>query len=79
MRINDISVSRLHATIEFKDNGYYLEDCKSKFGTLIHIWENIPVELQSHTTLQIGRTVVTLTARSASKKHESILDQVAVD
>lgn len=45
LRINDISVSRLHATIEYKNENYYLEDCKSKFGTLVHIWENIPVEL----------------------------------
>jgi hypothetical protein len=45
LRINDISVSRLHATLEYKEGGFFLEDCKSKFGTLIHLWEHVPIEL----------------------------------
>lgn len=43
--INDISVSRLHATIDYRDGDFYLEDCKSKFGTLVHIRDDIPIEL----------------------------------
>jgi pSer/pThr/pTyr-binding forkhead associated (FHA) protein len=35
MRVPDISVSRYHSTIEFKDNGFFLKDNGSKFGTLI--------------------------------------------
>ena len=36
VRVNDISVSRTHALIKFrKDDGIYLADNKSKFGTLI--------------------------------------------
>ena len=37
LRINDISVSRCHAVIKFKNNGFYLADNMSKFGTLILI------------------------------------------
>jgi len=51
LRINDISVSRLHATLEYKNGEFYLEDQKSKFGTLIHIWEDIPININEHTTL----------------------------
>ena len=74
LRINDISVSRLHATIEYWDGCFYMEDCKSKFGTLAHIREEIPVDIGEHTTLQIGRTVVTITAKAFVPKHESIVD-----
>jgi len=35
VRINDISVSRCHASISLTDQGYVLEDNKSKFGTLV--------------------------------------------
>ncbi len=49
--INDISVSRLHATVEYKNGEFYLEDQKSKFGTLIHIREDIPIQVNENTTL----------------------------
>ena len=35
IRINDISVSRNHAEIIFNDNRFYLNDTRSKFGTLV--------------------------------------------
>lgn len=35
LRINDISVSRCHAMVKFKDNKFLLEDNLSKFGTLV--------------------------------------------
>jgi pSer/pThr/pTyr-binding forkhead associated (FHA) protein len=35
LRIADISVSRLHSVIFKEDKGFILEDCKSKFGTMV--------------------------------------------
>lgn len=35
LRINDISVSRVHALIKFKEGRFFLEDNLSKFGTLV--------------------------------------------
>ena len=35
LRVNDISVSRCHALIKFKNNAFYLTDNVSKFGTLV--------------------------------------------
>jgi len=35
VRINDISVSRCHAIIKCKPDGFYIEDNTSKFGTII--------------------------------------------
>ena len=39
VRVNDISVSRLHAKIKYQPDGYYLEDNRSKFGTLVLLKE----------------------------------------
>ena len=35
VRINDISVSRCHAIIKCKSDGFYIEDNTSKFGTIV--------------------------------------------
>lgn len=35
VRVNDISVSRMHAMLKFHENKIYLQDNKSKFGTLL--------------------------------------------
>lgn len=35
VRINDISVSRCHAIIKYKEDGFYIEDNISKFGTIV--------------------------------------------
>jgi len=37
LRVNDISVSRCHAKIKLKKDGFYLKDGRSKFGTLVLI------------------------------------------
>jgi hypothetical protein len=39
VRVNDISVSRTHAIIKYKPEGFYIEDNKSKFGTLVLLKE----------------------------------------
>jgi len=33
--MKDISISREHAKIKYTDDGFYIENNKSKFGTLI--------------------------------------------
>lgn len=43
LRINDISVSRLHAMVKFKDGKFLLEDNLSKFGTLVLIKKRTPL------------------------------------
>lgn len=48
VRVNDISVSRTHAIIKYKDNQFYIEDNSSKFGTLVLVKDSIPLEI-NHT------------------------------
>ena len=35
VRINDISISRIHALVKYKEDGFYIEDNDSKFGTIM--------------------------------------------
>jgi len=55
VRINDISVSRTHAFIEFSEDKIFIKDLKSKFGTLVLINQNVEIEDKA-VCLQIGRT-----------------------
>lgn len=55
VRINDISVSRSHANLTFKDGKIKIKDMKSKFGTLALIKKEFPI-LDKKIQLQIGRT-----------------------
>lgn len=70
LRINDISVSRRHASLEFRDDGFYIVDFQSKFGTLALLSDNVTVPETTHQTLQIGRTIVTIKAKIRSKVPE---------
>ena len=72
MRISDISVSRIHSKIYFKENQFYLEDCGSKFGSLVLAKE--PVEVEETTKiLQIGRTLMAINFGKYEKKTQSYI------
>mmetsp|Transcript_16243 Transcript_16243/g.18024 ORF Transcript_16243/g.18024 Transcript_16243/m.18024 type:complete len:134 (+) Transcript_16243:797-1198(+) len=64
LRINDISVSRKHANLEYKNGKFMFQDLKSKFGTLSLLSNDIELIEQNSQTFQIGRTVVTLKAKA---------------
>ncbi len=57
VRISDISVSRFHASIVCRPDGYFVEDNNSKFGTLALLNQ---IQLGPSRTLgvQVGRTTV---------------------
>jgi len=65
IRISDISVSRCHAIIKVIDKKFYLEDNKSKFGTLLGFSE--PIKLSNFVSVQIGRTVLNLEMNKGTK------------
>lgn len=72
VRVNDISVSRLHAKIKYQPDGFYLEDNKSKFGTLVLLKEAYLIKLEHTSAVQIGRTVVSFTVRNVSIDKNSV-------
>jgi len=57
VRISDISVSRVHSKIYFQENKLFLEDCGSKFGTLVLAKDEVEINTDNK-ILQIGRTLV---------------------
>jgi pSer/pThr/pTyr-binding forkhead associated (FHA) protein len=59
VRISDISVSRSHAKITFKDKQFLLEDTGSKFGTLVLSKEAVSIT-ETPVILQIGRTLLSV-------------------
>lgn len=63
VRINDISVSRVHALIKYKQDGFYLEDNQSKFGTLVKVNDKIVLKPEELLAIQVGRSVVSFTTR----------------
>ena len=58
IRIADISVSRVHATLKVQPDGLFLEDNSSKFGTLVLVKEAISLEQGTPRSLQAGRTLL---------------------
>lgn len=57
VRINDISVSRAHMKLVFRDNQFAIEDCGSKFGTLILSKNDILIDEERSKLIQVGRTL----------------------
>lgn len=57
IRLTDISVSRAHAQIIFKNDQFYIKDQKSKFGTLIKMSEVHVFERDETLRIQYGRTL----------------------
>lgn len=66
VRVNDISVSRCHAIIKYQPDGIYIEDNRSKFGTLVLLKDTFPLELEYTSAVQVGRTVVSFTVRNTA-------------
>ena len=64
MRINDISVSRCHAIIKFKEGRFQLEDNLSKFGTLVLVKNRTLLVPGFNKAVQIGRTVINFSVKS---------------
>ncbi|OMJ87431.1 hypothetical protein SteCoe_10849 [Stentor coeruleus] len=58
IKISDISVSRKHCKVKFCGNEFYLEDTKSKFGTLIKLSNSINIKDNTDITIQVSRTVI---------------------
>lgn len=70
VRISDISVSRTHAKIYFKDKKFFLEDTGSKFGTLVLAKDKVEIS-DSPVILQIGRTLLAVNNSKSKCKFDT--------
>jgi predicted component of type VI protein secretion system len=64
VRIADVSISRCHATISFVRGQFVLEDNNSKFGTLVAMKKPRQLDANSPTSIQMGRTVLSLSLQA---------------
>lgn len=58
VKVNDLSVSRLHAMLRHFDGVFYIENGFSKFGTLVLFQKEYELTQKHGLTLQIGKTVL---------------------
>jgi len=69
IRIADVSISRCHATVRFHRGQFILEDHNSKFGTLVSMRKPRQLEVGSHFSVQVGRTVISLTLQPQNEEN----------
>jgi len=69
--VNDISVSRLHASIKYTEDDFYLFDNNSKFGTLVLVKDLLEIKKDT-VFLQCGKTVVTVGLKTVKTKSPQI-------
>lgn len=77
MRINDISVSRCHAIIKCKQDGFYIEDNTSKFGTIILLKNKLRLKAQHTMAVQVGRTVISFTIKYVQSERDKLKSDVS--
>ena len=57
IKITDISVSRKHCKIKYHNSQFFIEDCQSKFGTLVKLQRSFTIKGNVDISIQINRTV----------------------
>lgn len=73
IRIADVSISRCHATVRFQRGHFILEDNNSKFGTLVAMRKPRALEAGSGLSIQMGRSVLSLTLQAAGEVQDPVL------
>lgn len=63
VRVNDISVSRLHLKINYTNGRFFMEDCRSKFGTLVLVKKELKIDSTQSKAIQVGRTMLNLSVK----------------
>ena len=70
VRINDISVSRCHAIIKCKKDGFYIEDNLSKFGTIVLLKDKMRLAEDHTSAVQVGRSVISFTIKNIDAREK---------
>ena len=68
LRINDISVSRCHEILKYKNNHFYISDNVSKFGTHILIRKKLLIAPNTYQAVQIGRSLINFGIKKCKPK-----------
>ena len=71
--INDPSISRNHAEIEHRDDGFYIRDLDSKNGVLLNGMPVLEALLTSNDWISIGETILVFSEIGSSSDTEDIV------
>lgn len=63
IKLDDVSISRLHAVLKYADHKFFIEDSNSKFGTTTKI-KSLEINSNVFPILQYGRTIIVLSIKS---------------
>jgi len=74
MTIQDSAISRVQASIEFREGQFVLSDHGSRFGTYVKIIKELALQVGEQVSVQIGRTILQLSVKSgtSSTKFETL-------
>jgi hypothetical protein len=70
-------VSRCHAIIKCKQDGFYIEDNTSKFGTIILLKNKLRLKAQHTMAVQVGRTVISFTIKYVQSERDKLKSDVS--
>jgi len=63
VRIQDVSLSRHHASVRYHEGKFILQDDNSRFGTLVQAKGALQLETSHPLSLQVGRTVLSVAVK----------------
>lgn len=67
IKINDVSISKFHATLQYMKGKLFIEDNKSKYGTLMEIIDGIPINEDCNLKFIAGSTLIEINSSSQKK------------
>ena len=69
-------MSRCHAIIKCKQDGFYIEDNTSKFGTIILLKNKLRLKALHTMAVQVGRTVISFTIKYVQSEKEKLKSDI---
>jgi len=77
VRIEEVSMSRWHASIRYCDGRFVVEDNSSKFGTMVSLNKPRSLESGSMISVKVGRTVLSLSMPPVERAGASVEGSLA--
>jgi len=64
VRLDEVSMSRWHASIKFSNGQFFIEDHNSKFGTLLALQQPLLLQADTPISVKVGRTILSFAVPS---------------
>lgn len=67
LSINDLSLSPIHCTIEYREGGYWLSDANSESGTYLQLEVGLAFPVQVGDVFRIGNTEINILGKTKTQ------------